>query len=370
MSLLEYLAVLLGLANVALIVRRSVWNYPFGIVMVLLYCRIFWHAGLLSDAGLQIFFAVVQLWGWIAWVRHRETDGRVHVETMTGAARWSWAAASLALVFIWGSGMARFTPASLPYWDGAVAMLSVVAQILMTQRRIENWWWWIAVNLLSIGLYAVKGLWPTAGLYVVFLAMAVWGLIDWQRHVHTGPRRAKRRVFTICLHGPESVGKTTLGAQLADHFGTVVVPEYGRTWSEVHGNNLSRADLVAIAVTHQTMTHRAAAQPETTASGVLIVDTDPLMTAVWSDMMTGGRDPWFARFADTADLYLLCDIDLPWVDDGLRIYGDADVRARFFAACRAELAARGVKWELVSGTGETRLANALAAIARHYPGRG
>lgn len=370
MNSLELIAVALGLINIVLIIRRSVWNYPFGIVMVLLYCGIFWNTGLYSDAALQIFFAVVQLWGWIAWTRHREGNGRVHVERLSGSARWNWAATSLALVFIWGSGMARFTSASLPYWDGAVAMLSVVAQIMMTQRRIENWWWWITVNVLSIGLYAYKGLWPTAGLYVVFLGMSAYGLFDWQRHLRAGPQRTRRRIFTVCLHGPESVGKTVLGAQLADHFQTLLVPEYGRTWSEVHGNNLTRADLVAIAVTHQMMTHQAAAQPEATESGILIADTDPLMTAVWSDMMTGDRDPWFGRFTDVADLYLLCDIDLPWIDDGLRVYGDVTTRARFFHACRAELDTRGVQWELVSGTGEARLASALAAIGRHYSGDG
>jgi nicotinamide mononucleotide transporter len=77
--------------------------------------------------------------------------------------------------------MARTTDASLPYWDSAVAMTSIAAQILMTRRYIENWHWWIAVNLVSIPLYLVKGLTVTAGLYAVFLAMAVGGLIAWRR---------------------------------------------------------------------------------------------------------------------------------------------------------------------------------------------
>jgi nicotinamide riboside kinase len=86
------------------------------------------------------------------------------------------------------------------------------------------------------------------------------------------------------------------------------------------------------------------------------------MTAVWADMMLGRRDPWFQHFRDTADLYLLLNIDLPFVDDGLRIYGEEQDRARFFALCLVELERRKLPWALVSGTGEARLESALAAI--------
>jgi NadR type nicotinamide-nucleotide adenylyltransferase len=172
-------------------------------------------------------------------------------------------------------------------------------------------------------------------------------------------------VKRICLHGPESVGKSRLAEQLAAHFDTVSVPEYGRTYCEAHGTDLDSAQLLEIAQVQQAMADAAAPM----ASRFLILDTDPLMTAVWCDMMRVPRDPWFAAFDDTADLYLLCDIDLPWVSDGTRIYGDAATRTRFFEACRAELVARGVDWTLVSGSGAARLASALAAIGDHFPGK-
>jgi nicotinamide mononucleotide transporter len=183
MSPLEALAVALGLANIVLIVRRSPWNYPFGIAMVVLYARIFWDAHLFSDAGLQVFFLVVQLYGWVNWTRNREGDGRVIVRELGPPSRLGWVAASLLATIVWGTIMAQFTTASFPYWDASVAMLSVIAQLLMTWRYVENWWWWIAVDLLSIGLYAAKGLWLTTGLYTIFLTLAVLGLIQWRRHL-------------------------------------------------------------------------------------------------------------------------------------------------------------------------------------------
>lgn len=166
----------------------------------------------------------------------------------------------------------------------------------------------------------------------------------------------------VCLHGPESTGKSTLAAAIAAHFGAVMIPEYGREYCEIHGTDLDMAGLLAIGQTHQQQISAALQR----GGRLLILDTDPLMTAVWADMMFGARDGWFDRFSDVADLYLMPDIDLPWIDDGLRIYGAEAERARFFALSRAELDRRGVDYEIISGTGSARLASAIAAIERRF----
>uniref|UniRef100_UPI0035CAFA4D AAA family ATPase n=1 Tax=uncultured Sphingomonas sp. TaxID=158754 RepID=UPI0035CAFA4D len=163
---------------------------------------------------------------------------------------------------------------------------------------------------------------------------------------------------TICLHGPESTGKSTLIPELAAHFGTIFVPEYGRTFAEQHGTDFTMADLVEIAQTHDAQARAARA----TGADPLFLDTDPLMTAVWADMLFGTRDPWFDAWGDTADLYLLLDIDLPWIDDGTRLFGSAGERRRFFDLSRAELERRGLAYTIVGGRGPARLAAAIAAI--------
>ena len=181
MTLIEVAAVLLGIANIVLIIRRSVWNYPFALAMVTLYFFIFRDLKLYSDAGLQIFFFAVNIYGWWSWNRNRANAGEVVVERLGKVGLYAWLCGSAMAIALWGTFMARMTDATLPYWDASVAMLSVAGQILMARRYLENWWWWIAVNLVSIPLYIAKGIYLTAGLYVIFLALAIAGLVEWQR---------------------------------------------------------------------------------------------------------------------------------------------------------------------------------------------
>lgn len=166
----------------------------------------------------------------------------------------------------------------------------------------------------------------------------------------------------ICLHGPESTGKSTLGTRLAAHLGCEVVPEYGRAYCEAHGTDIGMAELVHIAQQQDVMNRAAAARAAELDIGQVLFDTDPLITAVWAEMMFGQRDPWFDSFSSYADLYLLLDIDLPFVDDGLRVYASPEQRRRFFDLCKAELDSRGVPYALIRGAGDARFDAALRAI--------
>lgn len=181
MSWLEAIAALFGVANILLIVRRSVWNFPAALVMVTLTGVVLWDARLYSDAGLQVFFFVVNILGWVLWARNRGTEGDIIVDRLGLAGRLSWIALALAATWGWGWFMALNTNATNPWWDASVAMLSMVAQILMTRRYIDNWHWWIVVNIFSIGLYWQKQLYWFTGLYLIFLGMALWGLAEWRR---------------------------------------------------------------------------------------------------------------------------------------------------------------------------------------------
>lgn len=184
MNLLEAIAAALGVINVLLVVRRSLWNYPFGLATVALYFFVFVDAKLYSDALLQIFFLVVQLYGWWAWARaDRAADDHVAIHRLSAAQRWRWGGAVGLVSVLWGSAMAVLTDAAAPLVDGTVAIASVGAQLLQSLRRVESWWLWIAVDLVAIPLFLSRGLHVTAALYGVFLVLALLGLRQWQRQV-------------------------------------------------------------------------------------------------------------------------------------------------------------------------------------------
>jgi nicotinamide mononucleotide transporter len=178
---LENAAVLFGLINIVLVVLRSLWNYPFGIAMVSLYFFIFAHEKLYSDALLQIFFLVVQLYGWWYWLRNRDQTGEVIVRSLPRSAAALWLLGIAAATLLWGWMMHSFTDAAFPWWDASVAMISVGAQILLSRRYIENWALWVLVDAVAMGLYHAKGLDKTALLYGVFLLVSVWGWREWMK---------------------------------------------------------------------------------------------------------------------------------------------------------------------------------------------
>ncbi len=181
MELTEWIAAALGLVNVALVVRRSVWNYPFAIAMVSLYFFVFRDARLYSDALLQVFFLVINLYGWRNWLRSRAIAGEVVVKTMSGRARIIWALGTVAAALAWGMAMRSFTDAAAPLIDAFIAAASISAQILLARRFIENWILWILVDVVAIGLFYSRGLEPTAALYAVVLVLSAIGLVTWTK---------------------------------------------------------------------------------------------------------------------------------------------------------------------------------------------
>lgn len=186
MTEFEWLAAVLVLANVALVARRSVWNYPFALVAVSLYAVVFLEAKLYSDMLLQGFFFALNIYGWWNWLRARQDSG-IPVGWLSMRARIAWGMAILAAWLGWSFAMHRFTDAAAPFADGAVAIMSVAAQWLLARRRIESWWLWIIVDLIAIPLFASRGLYATSVVYLLLLGLSIAGLVEWRRAAESRP---------------------------------------------------------------------------------------------------------------------------------------------------------------------------------------
>jgi nicotinamide mononucleotide transporter len=181
---LELAAVLLSLAMVACNIREVHWGWPLAAVASLMYLALFWRSRLYGEAGLQVVFAVVALWGWSQWLRGRGRDGaplRVH-----RLGRRGWALALAATALAWPAlawALRQWTDSDVPWWDAFPTALSLVAQVLLGRKLLENWPAWLVVNVASVGLFVHKALWLTAALYAVFVVLSVVGWVAWQRRV-------------------------------------------------------------------------------------------------------------------------------------------------------------------------------------------
>jgi nicotinamide mononucleotide transporter len=179
LGIVEWVAAGFGVVNIALLIFRSHWNYLFGLIMVALYFFVFWEKGLFAESVLQVFFFAAQCWGWWLWLKVGDDEAKVPVRRLDWNSRWVWLAAMAAVALNLSWVMAKYTTASAPYVDTPIAVFSVGAQILLAYRRLENWVLWIAIDLVSIGLYIYRDLEPTAGLYGGFLVMSLFGLKEW-----------------------------------------------------------------------------------------------------------------------------------------------------------------------------------------------
>lgn len=168
------------LVGIWLTTRRNLWCWPITLAADVLYLAVFYQARLLSDALLQIFFVVFTLYGWWHWWRGVQQEGEVRVAPLPVLNGIFAVVGGIAGTFVLGA-LARHFHAALPYLDASLASFSLVASWWQARKHIANWWLWIPVNVLYIGEYIYKDLWPTALLYAVLVALAVMGLRDWQR---------------------------------------------------------------------------------------------------------------------------------------------------------------------------------------------
>jgi nicotinamide mononucleotide transporter len=180
-QLTEWIAAILSAVSVYLSARENIWSWPTAIVSVAMYAFVFVKAGLYSDAGLQLFFLLISIYGWYQWLHGGQNRTRLRVSRATPKA---WLVSITFGVACWlalGFLTSQLRGVSLPFLDSALATVSVIAQVMMTRKILENWVLWILADIVYVPMYIYKGLYPTAGLYAVFLMLAIMGFVQWRR---------------------------------------------------------------------------------------------------------------------------------------------------------------------------------------------
>jgi len=176
---LEAIAALFILANVILAVKENIWNWPVGIIGVLLYFVVNWRAHLYANAWLQVFYFVLSVHGWYEWLH----GGQNKTERRISSATWP----------IWMATLIGGAVLTLPMWlilrhggsspvmDAATTAYSIVGQFLLNFKITENWIIWFAVDVIYVVIYIQQSLYVTAGLYAIFVVLCVKGYVDWRK---------------------------------------------------------------------------------------------------------------------------------------------------------------------------------------------
>ena len=160
--------------------RNNIHTWWTGIIGCTLFGWVFYHTQLYADVTLQVFFILTSIYGWWKWLRG-EHGHELPVRFSPPRSLIAWGLAASLVALGYGLLLQRFTNAYAPFLDSVVLAFSVLGQLLMMERRVENWWSWLLVNTIAVPLYAWRGLYVTAGLYIAFWINAVVSLITWRR---------------------------------------------------------------------------------------------------------------------------------------------------------------------------------------------
>lgn len=181
MSPLEIAAVLMSVLGIWLSTRRKLSSWPVILVSCVLYALVFRREKLYSDMLLQFVYIAFAIYGWWHWWRGVKEEGIVRVERLSGRGLAAGLVVGAVGSFLLGYLMARYTDAALPHIDAALTSYSLVAQWWSTRKHIANWWLWIVVDTLEIGVFLYKRLYLTSVLFAFLIFLAVLGLRAWSK---------------------------------------------------------------------------------------------------------------------------------------------------------------------------------------------
>jgi nicotinamide mononucleotide transporter len=198
----EVAGFVLSLAMIYCNIKEIHWGWPLAMLSAILYFAVFWQSHLYGQAGLQIMFLVLSAWGWWQWLKTdisaepsltpqthsaptlEQSEGHATQLAISSLQTPQWWPLMVITLMCWAACsyvLMRYTDSEVAIWDALVTALSLTGQYLLARKKIENWWVWLAVNFLAVGLMLSQSLWLTSLLYALFGIMSYAGLRTWQK---------------------------------------------------------------------------------------------------------------------------------------------------------------------------------------------
>ena len=182
---LEFVAVFAGIASVWYSKKENVLVYPVGLINTIIYVYLSFSAKLFGEATVNLYYTIMSLYGWWIWVKKDNQEQNLQISNST---RKEWlvqigffVVCYITIYFSLDYLKKAFAPGAIPWADALASAAAFTGMWLMTRKKIENWFWWILTNIVSIPLYYVKGYVFTSVYYFVLLILAIWGWIEWKQ---------------------------------------------------------------------------------------------------------------------------------------------------------------------------------------------
>lgn len=185
-TLLEFVAVVAGIASVFFSRKENILVYPVGLVNTVIYIYLSMKGHLYGEASVNFYYTVMSIYGWIIWAKRDQQHEHVLHITYSSPKEWRYqllffAAFYIAIFSALTWLQKEFAPEAIPWADAFASATAYTGMWLMARKKVESWYWWIATNVASIPLYFVKGYVFTSVQYLVLLVLAVAGLVEWGR---------------------------------------------------------------------------------------------------------------------------------------------------------------------------------------------
>ncbi len=181
---IELLGAILGILYIFFSIRQSIFTWPTGLVTSALYIVVFFQSKFYADMGLQVYYVGISIYGWYLWLNGSTKENNttyLQVSQTNKKLGAKLILITLILYFVILAILLNLTDSDVPFMDSLTTALSITATWMLAKKYIEHWIIWIFVDLISVGLYIYKDLWPTVILFVIYAAMAVLGYFEWKK---------------------------------------------------------------------------------------------------------------------------------------------------------------------------------------------
>lgn len=182
----EYIAVFAGIASVWFSRREHILVYPVGLMNTTIYIWLSYKGQLFGEASVNLYYTIMSIYGWWQWSRRTAAQEPVLHITFSNARWWRYQLLFFGVLYmvlfsvLYGLQQG-FAPDAIPWADAFASATAFTGMWLMTRKKVESWYWWMATNIASIPLYFVKQYVFTSVFYLVLLLMAIWGWREWRR---------------------------------------------------------------------------------------------------------------------------------------------------------------------------------------------